>query len=65
MSGTSVEASAYRFVCRSQRPAFVRDWIGTAVVVLGAKSEERGVYRFADGSAVTFTPAGLPVEFIG
>jgi hypothetical protein len=64
-TATSVEASAYRFVRRSQRPAFVRDWMEAAVVVFGARREERGVCRFADGSAVTFTASGLPVEFIG
>lgn len=57
--------SAYGFVLRSQRPAFVRNWIEAAIVVFGAKRSEHGVYRFPDGSAVTFTSAGLPVEFVG
>lgn len=61
---TGVEVSAQRFVVRSQRPSFIADWARAATELWGAKKESRSAYRFADGSAVTFS-GGLPVEFIG
>jgi hypothetical protein len=56
--------TAARFVAHSLRPSCICSWTQAARALYGA-TVSRGVARFADGSAVTFTPAGKPVEYIG
>lgn len=56
--------TAARFVAHSLRPSAICSWTQAARTLYGAKIS-RGIARFADGSAVTFTPAGKPVEYIG
>ena len=57
--------TAERFVLASVRPSFVLNWPQHARVNWGARKSKGNVYRFPDGSAITFTPSSLPVVYIG
>lgn len=41
------------------------DWRLVAVGMGGVRYGDRDIYRFKDGSSVTFTTDGLPVVYVG
>ena len=58
--------TANKLIAHSCRPSFVCNWLQAACTQYGGeKAKRKNVVRFADGSAVTFTASGLPVEYMG